>query len=626
MAPAAGLAGLAILLLLIALRMPIGLALGVVGIGGTWALLGWDTLVFALGSAPVEAMSNFTLSVLPLFIFMGILAVKAGFAESLYKAAYAFVGHRRDGLAIASIVACGGFGAVSGSSLATVAAMGKFAVPEKLRYGYSRPLAAGSVATAGTVAILIPPSLPMIIYALLTEVSIGKLFAAGILPGILAVLLYALTTVAWMRVRPQDGPAGERVPWANRLRALAGVWGVVSIFLLVLGGIFGGLFSPTEGASVGAAGALLLGVLSGKIGWPVFVDAVSETVVLTAAILFVVIGVSLFSFFVTGAHFPQFLSAFIGGLDLSKISRPGHRRSAADRAQLLSRRDRHRLRDHARAVPDHARSGLPPCVVRHRHHDGRGIRRGDAADRDEHLRAREAAAAGDSGPGIHGHRALSDRRHPAPVPDRRLPDRRAVAAGSVLRMTGGPQRLLAGIAALAGVAIVCLMTLTVLDIAGRNLRLYYLVGVIEISTLTMVLMAYFAFSHTFVEDGHIAVDLFTTSLSNRTNARLDAVLAGRGRPVLCRAGLAGAQARAGAARSRRAHHQHGVVASRLRRPVIRWNRRDSGDLYGPGHSPIDPGDTGWIARAVVSLMSSMTKLVGMSEFGILAIGRLQNRS
>lgn len=318
MAPAAGLAGLAILLLLIALRMPIGLALGVVGIGGTWALLGWDTLVFALGSAPVEAMSNFTLSVLPLFIFMGILAVKAGFAESLYQAAYAFVGHRRGGLAIASIVACGGFGAVSGSSLATVAAMGKLAVPEMLRYGYSRPLAAGSVATAGTVAILIPPSLPMIIYALLTEVSIGKLFAAGILPGILAVLLYSLTTVAWMWLRPQDGPAGERMAWIDRLRALGGVWGVVSIFLLVLGGIFGGLFSPTEGASVGAAGALLLGILSGKIDWRAFVDAVSETVVLTAAILFVVIGVSLFSFFVTGAHFPQFLSETIGNLDLSK--------------------------------------------------------------------------------------------------------------------------------------------------------------------------------------------------------------------------------------------------------------------------------------------------------------------
>ena len=318
MAPAAGLAGLAILLLLIALRMPIGLALGVVGIGGTWALLGWDTLVFALGSAPVEAMSNFTLSVLPLFIFMGILAVKAGFAESLYQAAYAFVGHRRGGLAIASIVACGGFGAVSGSSLATVAAMGKLAVPEMLRYGYSRPLAAGSVATAGTVAILIPPSLPMIIFALLTEVSIGKLFAAGILPGILAVLLYSLTTVVWMWARPQDGPAGERMAWIDRLRALGGVWGVVSIFLLVLGGIFGGLFSPTEGASVGAAGALLLGILSGRIGWRAFVDAVSETVVLTAAILFVVIGVSLFSFFVTGAHFPQFLSETIGNLDLSK--------------------------------------------------------------------------------------------------------------------------------------------------------------------------------------------------------------------------------------------------------------------------------------------------------------------
>ncbi len=318
MTAAAGLLGVAILLLLTALRMPVGLALGVVGIGGTWALLGWDTLLFALGSAPVEAMSNFTLSVLPLFVFMGILAVKAGFAEALYQAAYAFVGHRKGGLAIASIVACGGFGAVSGSSLATVAAMGKLAVPEMLRYRYSPPLAAGSVATAGTVAILIPPSLPMIIYALLTEVSIGKLFAAGIVPGILAVLLYALTTVVWMRFRPQDGPAGARVPWARRLRALGGVWGIVTIFLLVLGGIFGGLFSPTEGASVGAAGALALGVLTGRIRWREFVDAVSETVVLTAAILFIVIGVSLFDFFVTGAQFPQFLSAFVENLELSK--------------------------------------------------------------------------------------------------------------------------------------------------------------------------------------------------------------------------------------------------------------------------------------------------------------------
>lgn len=318
MTAAAGLLGVAILLLLTALRMPVGLALGVVGIGGTWVLLGWDTLLFALGSAPVEAMSNFTLSVLPLFIFMGILAVKAGFAEALYKAAYAFVGHRKGGLAIASIVACGGFGAVSGSSLATVAAMGKLAVPEMLRYRYSPPLAAGSVATAGTVAILIPPSLPLIIYALLTEVSIGKLFAAGILPGILAVLLYALTTVVWMRLRPQDGPAGVRVSWAGRLRALGGVWGIVSIFLLVLGGIFGGLFSPTEGASVGAAGALALGILTGRIRWREFVDAVSETVVLTAAILFIVIGVSLFGFFVTGAQFPQFLSGFVENLALSK--------------------------------------------------------------------------------------------------------------------------------------------------------------------------------------------------------------------------------------------------------------------------------------------------------------------
>ncbi len=313
-----GLAGTIILLILIALRMPIGLALGLVGIVGAWILLGFDTMVFALGTAPIESMGSFTLSVLPLFLLMGVVAARAGFAESLYQAAYGFVGHHRGGLAMASLIACGGFGAVCGSSLATVATMGRIAVPQMLRYGYSPPLAAGSVATGATLSILIPPSLPMIIYAVLTETSIGQLFAAGIVPGVIGVVLYAITTAIWMRFQPEAGPAGTRSPWRERLRLLSGIWGVVGLFLLVLGGIFAGLFSPTEGAAVGAGGAILLGFVTRKLTVRSLIQAISETVVLTAAILFIVVGVSLFDFFVSGAQFPQGLAALLDGLDLPR--------------------------------------------------------------------------------------------------------------------------------------------------------------------------------------------------------------------------------------------------------------------------------------------------------------------
>ena len=314
-----GLIGVLILLGLTMIRMPIGLALGSVGIFGTWYLLGWDTMVFALGDAPVAAMSNYTLSVLPLFILMGIVAARAGFANALYQAAFAFVGHRKGGLAISSIIACGGFGAVCGSSLATVATMSNVAVPSMLRYGYSPQLAAGSVATGATLAILIPPSLPMIIYAYLTEVSIGKLFAAGIIPGILGVILYAVTISIWTHFNPKAGAGGERMNWSKRLQSLKGVWAVVVLFVAVLGGIFAGIFSPTEGAAVGAFGAIFLGFIARSFTLRLLIRSIAETVVLSSSILFIVIGVSLFNFFITGAMFPQALSAFLDDINLPPL-------------------------------------------------------------------------------------------------------------------------------------------------------------------------------------------------------------------------------------------------------------------------------------------------------------------
>ncbi len=310
-----GLIGFLIMLVLKGLRSPIGIGLAVVGFFGVWYLKGFDTALFVLGSAPVESLSRFTLAVFPLFILMGILALKAGLADGLYNAANALIGHWRGGLAIASIVGCGGFAAVNGSSLSTAATMAKLAVPQMLRFGYDIRLATGSVAAGGTLGIMIPPSLGMIIYAVLTETSVGKLFAAGILPGILAVILYAIVISVWMRLRPEMAPQTPKLPWRERLAAVKQVWGLALLFAIVMGGIFAGVFSPTEGGAVGAFGALLIGIVTGRMTWPLFVESVREAVDLTATVMLILVGVSIFEFFITSAQFPQEMSAFIRGLD-----------------------------------------------------------------------------------------------------------------------------------------------------------------------------------------------------------------------------------------------------------------------------------------------------------------------
>jgi len=311
-------AGLLLLLALIALRMPVALALAMIGLGGTWMISGWTTARFVLQTAPVEALSNYTISALPLFILMGALTVRAGLSESLYRAAYGFLGHRRGGLAMASVVACAGFGAICGSSVAAAATMTKLCVPEMLRYGYSPKLATGSVAAGGTLAILIPPSLLMIVYAFLTETSIGRLFAAGLIPGILATALYVAAIWVWTGLRPNVGPAGEHTGWRDRLTLLRDIWGVLALFVVVMGGIFAGLFTATEGASVGAVGALLIGLIQRKLDGRGIIACVADTVRLSGMLLFIIVGVAFFNFFIESAGLPQAIAGFIEGHDFGR--------------------------------------------------------------------------------------------------------------------------------------------------------------------------------------------------------------------------------------------------------------------------------------------------------------------
>jgi len=302
--------GLIALVVLTLLRAPIGLALGLVGAAGVWYLQGFDVLVYVLQNAPTEAVSKYSLSVLPLFVLMGTASVQVGLSRGLFDAASAFVGHRRGGLASASILACGGFGAICGSSLATVATMSRVAIPEMNARGYRTTFAAATIAAGGTLGILIPPSMPMVIYAFLSEVSLGRLFAAGLLPGVLAMTLYmaAVKLVTWWD--PASGPAAERVNLRVRLSQLRKVWGVATLFTVVLGGIFLGVFTPTEGAAVGAGGALLIGFVTRRLTGPIFVQIMAETVLVSAMLLFIVIGISIFDFFVQATQAPAAIGAF----------------------------------------------------------------------------------------------------------------------------------------------------------------------------------------------------------------------------------------------------------------------------------------------------------------------------
>jgi len=304
---------------LIFARMPIGLALGLVGFAGYAVSVNVGPAFALVGQTIRDVALSYTLSVIPMFVLMGNLVARAGLAQDLYTAANAFIGHRKGGLAMATIVACGGFASVSGSSVATAATMSKVSFPAMRAFGYSDRLAAGSIAAGGTLGILIPPSVIMVIYGVLTETHIGKLFAAGLLPGLLGILGY-MAAVRWTVWRdPSAGPAGERVIWINRIRALRGVWGVLLLFMIVMGGIYGGIFTPTEAAGIGAVGAGVFAGLRGRLSLSVMYEVLSETARTTAMMFFVLMGALIFAEFISFSGMPEGLVEIVSGAGLPPL-------------------------------------------------------------------------------------------------------------------------------------------------------------------------------------------------------------------------------------------------------------------------------------------------------------------
>jgi tripartite ATP-independent transporter DctM subunit len=300
-----GAVGFGVVVLLIMLRVPVAIAMGVVGAVGYGIVGGFSNLGFVLGRAAFESVFPISLSVVPLFIMMGVFAAHGGMSRSLYNLVSAFVAHWRGGLAMATIGASALFGAVCGSSIATAATIGRIAMPEMRKRGYDDRLASASVAAGGTLGIMIPPSIAFVVYGLMTETSIGALFMAGIFPGIVGALLY-MGAVAWTTLRnPKMGPAAERASWGARIRGLREVWDVVLLFSVVLGGLYLGWFSPTEAAGVGAFGAIALAGLNGRLSWRMFRTGFAETAETTAMIFFIIIGATMLNYFIDATGLTQ---------------------------------------------------------------------------------------------------------------------------------------------------------------------------------------------------------------------------------------------------------------------------------------------------------------------------------
>jgi C4-dicarboxylate transporter, DctM subunit len=311
---------LSVMLLLVALQVPIAVAMALPGVVGFAWVVGWQPTLFMIGETTFNTVNSYTLSVVPLFILMGNLVSGADISRELYNAAYRFVGHLRGGLAIATVIACAGFAAVCGSSLATSAAMTRVAYPEMKRYGYDDALSTGCIAAAGTLGIMIPPSVALMVYGILTQTDIGKLFIAGVVPGLVGALLYVGAVVFTVWRNPQAGPAGARSSGAERLAAVRGVGSVALLFGLVIGGLYGGWFTPTEAAGVGAVGALAIVWVRGRLTVALLKRALIDTVRTTTTLFFILIGALLLTKTITVTGFTPWLTGVFQGLEMSNLA------------------------------------------------------------------------------------------------------------------------------------------------------------------------------------------------------------------------------------------------------------------------------------------------------------------
>ncbi|MBK5102784.1 MAG: TRAP transporter large permease [Burkholderiales bacterium] len=310
-----------VLLVLIFLRIPIGLSMLLLGLVGSWLVYGsLPPVLNQMKNLAYTQFSNHSLSIVPLFLLMGQFASLGGMSRDLFKAAAAFLGHRRGGVGMAAIGACAGFGSICGSSLATAATMGQVALPELRRAGYSGALSTGALAAGGTLGILIPPSIVLVIYAILAEQNIAKMFAAAMIPGVLAALGYMAVIAIYVRVAPDSAGQIPAVPWPGRLRALHAVWPVIAIFVVVIGGIYSGVFTPTEGAAVGAVATGLLAWRNGGLSGKGILNAFEATASATGMVFLIVLGAAAYNNFLALSQLPQELALWVGTLGLGPYS------------------------------------------------------------------------------------------------------------------------------------------------------------------------------------------------------------------------------------------------------------------------------------------------------------------
>jgi C4-dicarboxylate transporter, DctM subunit len=316
----AGLFGIGLLLLLFLLRMPVAFAMALVGFLGFAYLSGLDPALALLSQDIFETFSSYPLSVIPMFILMGSFAFASGISERLYQTTHTWVGALRGGLTIATVLACSGFAAICGSTAATAATMGKIALPEMRKYKYDITLATGTVASAGTLGILIPPSTVFIVYGILVEESIGKLFVAGILPGIILTLMFVGVVAILCHRNPSLGPPGPATSWKEKIKATGGIVEAVVLFLLAIGGLFLGWFSPTQAGAIGAGGALLIGLVRRKLTWKSFVESGKDGLLTACMVLFIITGAVIFGHFLAVSTIPFLLADWIGNLPISRMA------------------------------------------------------------------------------------------------------------------------------------------------------------------------------------------------------------------------------------------------------------------------------------------------------------------
>jgi len=310
----------AILIILLFCRLPVGFAMASVGIIGIAYYTSWTGAFAQVGQIAFYTPMRAEFAVVPLFVLMGNFITRAGLADELYTAAYAWIGHRRGGLAMATVISCGGFSAVCGSSVATAATMAKVAMPPMRKFKYQDTLATGAIAAGGTLGILIPPSVILVIYGIMTSTDIGALFIAGIIPGLLSIVGYIIAISIITHMKPETGPPGERVTWNERFIALSKVWGVLLLFLIVIGGIYVGLFTPSEAAGIGACGAFFFALFRQTLTWKSFFDLLADSVQTTAMLFFILIGALIFSNCINETGMPEALLEWVKSFDAHPIT------------------------------------------------------------------------------------------------------------------------------------------------------------------------------------------------------------------------------------------------------------------------------------------------------------------